>query len=129
MRTGRLNYHLPPELIAQQPAGVRSGSRLLVFDRSSGKRVYSLFSKIGQFLTAGDCLVLNDTKVLPARFFAHRRSGARLEGLFLAEPEPSVWQVMLKGTRKVKTSETIYLGNEQTGGLYAAEVLEKLGEG
>jgi S-adenosylmethionine:tRNA ribosyltransferase-isomerase len=129
MRTGRLNYHLPPELIAQQPIGVRSRSRLLVFDRSSGKLVDSSFSKIGQFLTAGDCLVLNDTKVLPARFFAHRGSGARLEGLFLTEPEPAVWQVMLKGTRKVKTGETIYLGNEQTGGLYTAEVLEKLGEG
>ncbi|MHC4807088.1 MAG: S-adenosylmethionine:tRNA ribosyltransferase-isomerase, partial [Planctomycetota bacterium] len=74
MKTEKLNYHLPPELIAQQPLGIRSDSRLLALIRSKGDILDSRFSKLGDFLSPGDCLVLNDTKVLPARFFAQRRS-------------------------------------------------------
>ena len=109
MKTEELNYYLPPELIAQQPIDVRSDSKLLVFNRSSGDLVDSTFSKIGDFLLPGDCLILNDTKVLPVRFWGQRASGGKLEGLFLAESTPGVWQVMLKGAGKVKPGETIYL--------------------
>ncbi|GAI06590.1 unnamed protein product, partial [marine sediment metagenome] len=72
MKTEKLNYYLPPELIAQQPTDIRSSSRLLVFNRSSGELIDSQFSGIGDFLSPGDCLVLNDTKVLQARFFGRR---------------------------------------------------------
>jgi S-adenosylmethionine:tRNA ribosyltransferase-isomerase len=93
MKTDQLDYELPAELIAQDPAAVRSDSRLLVLDRSTGALTDSRFRCLGEFLRAGDCLVLNDTKVLPARFFARRRtggnpsqsSGGALEGLFLRE--------------------------------------------
>ena len=84
VKTEKLNYHLPSELIAQAPLSVRSDSRLLVLDRSSGSILDSRFSRLGEFLSPGDCLVLNDTKVLPARFFARCTTGGKLEGLFLS---------------------------------------------
>src|SRR5512143_4332040 len=98
MKTDELDYTLPSELIAQEPAAVRSESRLLVLDRATGHLTDTRFSRVGDFLRAGDCLVLNDTRVLPARFFARRETGGRLEGLFLHTAEtPEVWEVMLKG--------------------------------
>ena len=120
---------MPPELIAQQPRCIRSDSKLLVFNRSSGELVDSRFSKIGDFLLPGDCLVLNDTKVLPARFFGQRVSGGKLEGLFLAESEAGIWTVCLKGVRKVKTGESIYLKDKEKGDFCRAVLLDKLGQG
>ena len=111
MKTERFNYDLPDELIAQEPADKRSDSKLLVFGRSGGEFFDSRFSLIAEFLKPGDCLVINNTKVLQARFFAFRQSGGRLEGLFLAQPDNKRWKVMLKGSRKIKVGETICLGN------------------
>jgi len=129
MKTEKLNYHLPPELIAQQPAERRSDARLLVFNRTTGEVIDRRFSDLGDFLRPGDCLVLNDTKVLAARFFARRSSGARLEGLFLAEISAGVWQVMLKGARKVKPSDRFYLLDKQKRDFCWAELLEKKTDG
>lgn len=109
MRTEDLNYELPVELIAQEPAKSRTESRLLVLNRSTGELIDRIFADIVDYIEPGDCLVLNDTKVLPARFFARRATGARLEGLFLHEPRPGQWQVMLKNSRKVKIGEQIIL--------------------
>ncbi|MHC4636986.1 MAG: tRNA preQ1(34) S-adenosylmethionine ribosyltransferase-isomerase QueA [Planctomycetota bacterium] len=124
MKTELLNYDLPSELIAQRPADVRSESRLLVFDRSSGELIDSRFSCIGDVLRSGDCLVLNDTRVLPARFFGARQSGAGLEGLFLKETTAGTWEVMLKGARKVRVGEIILLKSGQKA-LFKAEIIEK----
>jgi S-adenosylmethionine:tRNA ribosyltransferase-isomerase len=129
MKTDKLNYYLPAELIAQQPLSVRSDSKLLVFNRSSGKLTDSIFSKIGNFLVSRDCLVLNDTKVLPARFFGQRGSGGKLEALFLAESTPGVWEAMLKGASKVKQGEVIYLKDKTKNDFCEAEILDKIGEG
>jgi len=129
MRTARLNYDLPRELVAQKPARLRDKSRLLVLNRPGGKIVDSRFDKLGEFLSTGDCLVLNNTKVLPARFFAQRPTGGKLEGLFLAEPEPGIWQVVLKGARKVKKGERIRLLNGKNGEFCTAEILDKSCEG
>lgn len=129
MKTQQLNYNLPPELIAQQPPAARTDSRLLVLNSPGGELIDSRFSKIGDFLLPEDCLVLNDTKVLPARFFARRSSKGKLEGLFLAEDEPGIWQVMLKGTRKLTTGETIYLKDKLQKDLYSAEIFGKSAEG
>jgi len=129
MKTEKLNYHLPAELIAQQPSEQRSDSRLLILDRSNGRFVDSQFSRIGDFLLPGDCLVLNDTKVLPARFFGHRGKGGKLEGLFLAESKPSVWTVYLKGAGKVKIGETIYLKDKEGSDFCKAVVLQKIEQG
>ncbi len=129
MKTEKLNYYLPPELIAQQPTDIRSSSRLLVFNRSSSELIDSRFTGIGDFLSPGDCLVLNDTKVLQARFFTRRSTGGRLEGLFLAESEPGTWEVMLKGARKVKPGDKLYLKDKAKKDFCRAVVLEKKGEG
>jgi S-adenosylmethionine:tRNA ribosyltransferase-isomerase len=129
MKTELLDYSLPRELIAQQPCRTRSKSRLLVLDRLSGELGDYIFSDIGQFLSAGDCLVLNDTKVLPARFFARRSTGGELEGLFLQQAESNVWEVMLKGTRRVKTKEQIYLENKKGSRTIEAVLLEKKQDG
>ncbi|MBW8015031.1 MAG: tRNA preQ1(34) S-adenosylmethionine ribosyltransferase-isomerase QueA [Planctomycetes bacterium] len=115
MLTESLNYELPARLIAQKPADTRTASRLLVLDRPTGVIIDRTFPDIAAYIQPGDCLVLNDTKVLPARFFARRKTGAKLEGLFLEETAPCVWKIMLKHSRKIKTDETIDLtGNDGT---------------
>jgi S-adenosylmethionine:tRNA ribosyltransferase-isomerase len=129
MKTERLQFNLPPELIAQQPSAVRSDARLLVVDRRGNELIDSRFSKIGDFLRPGDCLVLNDTKVLPARFFARRGSGGKLEGLFLAESTPGTWEVMLKSAHKVKAGENIYIKDRLKADFCKVEVLEKKQDG
>jgi len=130
MKTNELDYALPPELIAQDPAAVRSESRLLVLDRATGGLADSRFSRLGEFLRAGDCLVLNDTKVLPARFFARRRTGGKLEGLFLRQTTPQgLWEIMLKGARKVKLEESIEIEDRSQRGFCTARVVEKKPEG
>ena len=129
MKTDELNYYLPAKLIAQQPVGVRSDSKLLVFNRSSSELTDSTFSRIGDFLLRGDCLVLNDTKVLPARFFGERGSGGKLEALFLAERTPGVWEVMLKGSRKVRQGEIVCLKDKTKNDFCEAEILNKTDQG
>ncbi len=156
MKTTEIDYDLPAELIAQDPAAIRSESRLLVVDRSTGRLTDSQFSHLGEFLRPGDCLVLNDTKVLPARFFARRRTGGKLEGLFLRESSANgasdviarsaatkqsptaatlsgrgihVWEVMLKGVRKVKLGESICIEDREQCDFCTAGVLEKKPDG
>jgi S-adenosylmethionine:tRNA ribosyltransferase-isomerase len=129
MKTEKLNYYLPPELIAQKPVSVRSDSSLLVLNLSGGELLDSRFSSLGDFLAPGDCLVLNDTKVLPARFFARRATGAKLEGLFLAAYDASVWTAYLKGLRKLKVGEEFYIKDRQKADFCKALLLEKIGHG
>ncbi|MGB2865453.1 MAG: tRNA preQ1(34) S-adenosylmethionine ribosyltransferase-isomerase QueA [Sedimentisphaerales bacterium] len=129
MRTEKLNYHLPSELVAQTPLSVRSDSRLLVLDRSNGNVSDSRFSSLGEFLSPGDCLVLNDTKVLPARFFARRTTGGKLEGLFLAADADGVWTAYLKGIRKLKPGDEFYLKDRQKADFCKAVMLEKTSQG
>ncbi|MHC4130665.1 MAG: tRNA preQ1(34) S-adenosylmethionine ribosyltransferase-isomerase QueA [Planctomycetota bacterium] len=129
MKTEELNYELPSELIAQEPAKVRDESRLLVLKRAKNELVDSFFQCIGDFLAAGDCLVLNDTKVLQGRFFAQRRTGGRLEGLFLSEREDGLWEACLKGAGKVKEGEEILIKDKKGEDYCGAVVESKLGEG
>ena len=124
-----MDYVLPEELIAQQPARGRSESRLLVLERRTGRITDSRFAKIGEYLREGDCLVLNDTKVLAARFFARRTTGGKLEGLFLEQPDKGVWEVMLKGLGKVKAGERIRLKDIRGEDFCCAEVVEKKDDG
>jgi len=129
MKTEELNYYLPPELIAQHPCSVRSDSRLLVLNRSTGDIIDSRFESIGDFLSSGDCLVLNNTKVLPARFFARRTTGGKLEGLYLGQNADKNWVVMVKGSRKLRDGDIISLKDRQKHDFCKAEVLEKLPQG
>ncbi len=129
MKTDQLNYYLPSELIAQAPLSVRSDSRLLVLDRSAAGVSDGRFSSLGDYLAPGDCLVLNDTKVLPARFFARRPTGGKLEGLFLAADDDGIWTAYLKGIRKLKQGDEFYLKDRQKADFCKAVLLEKIDQG
>ncbi|HNR47079.1 MAG TPA: S-adenosylmethionine:tRNA ribosyltransferase-isomerase, partial [Anaerolineaceae bacterium] len=83
MRTADFDYHLPPERIAQTPVEPRDSSRLLVLSRRGGALEHSVFSQIGQYLHPGDILVVNQTRVIPARIFAHKDTGGRVELLLI----------------------------------------------
>ncbi|RKY07365.1 MAG: tRNA preQ1(34) S-adenosylmethionine ribosyltransferase-isomerase QueA, partial [Planctomycetota bacterium] len=80
MQTKCLDYDLPNELIAQSPTEKRGASRLLVMERQAGAVLDRRFADVLEYIGPGDCVVLNNTKVLPARFFARRQTGAKLEG-------------------------------------------------
>lgn len=114
MKTNLLDYHLPPELIAQTPADKRTASRLLVLHRQTGKLQDRLFADLPEYLRSGDCLVLNNTKVLPARFYFQRSTGLRMEALFLNESTPGQWQIMVKNARRIKSDETLTLLDRQS---------------
>jgi S-adenosylmethionine:tRNA ribosyltransferase-isomerase len=129
MKTEKLNYHLPPELIAQHPCSIRSDSRLLVLNRCSGETIDCRFKDIGDFLTDGDCVVLNDTKVLPARFFARKTTRGKLEGLFLAQNSDNNWIVMIKGARRLSPGDVLIIKDRHKADFCRAELLEKQGGG
>ncbi|MBN1124989.1 MAG: tRNA preQ1(34) S-adenosylmethionine ribosyltransferase-isomerase QueA [Sedimentisphaerales bacterium] len=129
MRTDELNYELPLELIAQHPPDRRDRSQLLVLERISGKLTDRLFIDIGDYLCEGDCLVLNNTRVLPARFFAHRPTGARIEGLYLNSPQPGRWEVMLKNARRIKPGQSLVLLDREGREIVEVQIGQDLGQG
>jgi S-adenosylmethionine:tRNA ribosyltransferase-isomerase len=96
MRTDELDFDLPSELIAQAPMADRSGSRLLRYQRESKGIEDRRFVELPDVLGAGDLLVFNDARVIPAKFVLRKSTGGRIEGLFLSEPEVGHWRVMLK---------------------------------
>jgi S-adenosylmethionine:tRNA ribosyltransferase-isomerase len=104
-----LHYDLPPELIAQSPAERRDASRLLVLDRRTGRVHHEQVARLPDLLPPRAVLVFNDTRVLPARLKLVRPTGGRLEGLFLHEREPGLWELMLTGAGRVKAGETLRL--------------------
>lgn len=111
IKTSDLQYDLPPELIAQQPIEPRDASRLLILDRAAGTWRHARFRDIVDELRAGDCLVRNTTKVIPAKFNAFRQSGARVGGLFLREIAPGRWACMLGNVKRVRDGERLRLGD------------------
>ncbi|MBE0535815.1 MAG: tRNA preQ1(34) S-adenosylmethionine ribosyltransferase-isomerase QueA [Phycisphaerae bacterium] len=129
MQTNTLDYDLPPELIAQTPADQRSASRLLVMNRKTAALRDRGFADIADCIEPGDCLVLNNTKVTPARFFARKATGARLEGLFLEADATGRWVVMLKNSRRVKPHERIIFCDRGESDWGEAEAVERLGDG
>ena len=96
MRTDELDFELPPELIAQEPPPARAASRLMHYRRSDRSVNHLTFSDLPRVLRRGDLLVFNDTRVIPARFVLRKPTGGRVEGLFLGEPSPGKWRVMLR---------------------------------
>lgn len=121
-------YELPEELIAQDPLSDRSSSRLMVMDRRTGALEHKIFRDIVDFLEPGDCLVINDTKVIPARLIGEKDgTGAAIEVLLLKRKEDlkDVWEVLVKPGKKAKTGTRITFG----GGSLAAEVIDIVDEG
>jgi S-adenosylmethionine:tRNA ribosyltransferase-isomerase len=106
MHLSDLQYDLPPELIAQHPVVPRDASRLLVLHRTTGRIEHRAFRDLWDYLARGDALVLNNTRVIPARFFCRRATGRHIEGLFLHQ-EAAGWRVMLKSSRRVKVGELL----------------------
>ncbi|UCE59314.1 MAG: tRNA preQ1(34) S-adenosylmethionine ribosyltransferase-isomerase QueA [Phycisphaerales bacterium] len=123
-----LDYHLPEELIAQEPAPHREDARLLLVERQTGRLSDAKITDLPAVLRAGDLLILNDTKVLPAKFVARRRTGGVIPGLFLSEEEPGRWRVMLQGSRRLRVGEALVAGDDQAASV-ELELLESLGEG
>lgn len=96
MRTDELHFELPPELIAQEPSDERPASRLLHYNRQNRSIVHRQFSDLPSILRPGDLLVFNNARVIPARFYLRKSTGGTVEGLFLSQPHPQVWSVLLK---------------------------------
>ena len=119
-------FDLPQELIAQDPLKDRSASRLLMLDKVSGKTEHHIFKDIVDYLRPGDCLVLNNTKVLPARLMGVKEdTGAAIEVLLLKRRENDVWETLVKPGKKMKPGARISFGD----GCLKAEVLEIVEEG
>lgn len=114
MNVSDFDYHLPEELIAQRPAARRDLSRLLVMGRNTGRCQLRGFADFPEFVRPGDCLVLNDTRVIAARLFGRREpSGGRAEAFLLEERGPSRWQCLLRPGRRLNPGARVRLDNEE----------------
>ncbi len=112
MKTSDFDYHLPEELIAQTPLSDRSASRLLLVDRASSHLKHDIFKNITDYLMSGDVLVLNDTKVLPARLLGIKKeTNAVIEILLLTELGKNIWETLAKPAKRVKIGTEIVFGD------------------
>ena len=126
MKTSDFYYELPQELIAQTPLEDRSASRLMVLDKKSGAVEHRHFRDVADYLNEGDALILNDTKVLPARLYGEKEdTGGAIEFLLLHRKELDVWEVILRPGRRAKPGARFVFGN----GELKAEVLEVVNDG
>ena len=126
MKTSDFYYDLPQELIAQDPLEDRSSSRLLALDKVSGEIHHRMFKDILDYLKPGDCMVINDTKVIPARLIGSKvGTDANIEVLLLKRKENDVWETLVKPGRKAKPGTKISFGD----GLLVGEVIDIVEEG
>ena len=120
------DYDLPEELIAQDPLEARSSSRLMVLDRQTGDVEHRHFTDILEYLHPGDCLVINNTKVIPARLFGVKEdTQAKIEVLLLKRKENDIWETLVKPGKKAKPGTKLVFGD----GLLTAEVVDVVEEG
>lgn len=126
MKTSDFYYDLPEELIAQDPLEDRSSSRLMILDKETGKTEHHVFREIIDELNPGDCLVINDTKVIPARLIgAKEDTGAKIEVLLLKRGADDVWETLVKPGKKARPGARISFGD----GLLVGEVMDVVEEG
>ena len=125
LKTSDFYFDLPEELIAQDPLLDRSSSRLLMLDKTNGETKHETFKNIIDYLNPGDCLVLNNTKVIPARLIGNRETGGQVEVLLLKRHQNDVWETLVKPGKKCKPGAKLSFGE----GLLKAEVLETVEEG
>ena len=126
MRTEEIDFQLPEVLIAQSPMADRAASRLMHYRMMDQTIAHRTFSDLPALLRAGDLLVFNDAMVIPARFMLHKRSGGKVEGLFLAEPRPGKWRVMLRNLGPMKAGIELRFAQSSDLGV---RVLEKHEDG
>lgn len=120
MRVEDFNYELPKELIAQTPYDKRDEARLMVLDKENKTIDHKVFKDILEYLNPGDCLVINDTKVIPARIYGKKDTGANVEFLLLKNMQNDEWEAMVRPGNKLKVGSKVEFGN----GLLKAEILE-----
>ncbi|WP_026893969.1 tRNA preQ1(34) S-adenosylmethionine ribosyltransferase-isomerase QueA [Clostridiisalibacter paucivorans] len=121
MKTEDFNFYLPEKLIAQHPLEDRKLSRLMILDKETGKIEHKIFKDIIEYLNPGDCLVLNDTKVIPARLFGERKNtGGKVEFLLLKRVKGDQWETLVKPGKKARIGDNIVFGE----GLLEATVLD-----
>lgn len=126
MKTSDFYFDLPKELIAQDPLEDRSSSRLLVLNKQTGEIVHHKFTDILSYLREGDCLVLNNTKVIPARLLGVKEdTGANVEIFLLKRKEGDIWETLVKPGRKLRKGARVSFGD----GLLKAEILDIVEEG
>jgi len=146
MKTKDFWYDLPEELIAQTPLAQRDSSRLMVLDKTTGEITHRHFYDIAEYLQPGDCLVMNDSRVLPARLLGHRPTGGAVELLLLRDLGNKKWECLAKPGRKLQEGQQVVFGNGELTATVAAvqddgnrvvefhydgiflEVLERLGK-
>jgi S-adenosylmethionine:tRNA ribosyltransferase-isomerase len=126
MRTDDLDFHLPPDLIAQEPPAVRHGARLLHYRRADRSAAHRTFSDLPSLLRAGDLLVFNDTRVLPARFMLRKPTGGQVEGLFLRENALGDWNVLLRNVGPFRPGAELSFDNDPST---RAVLVERVQEG
>ena len=124
-RTSDFDFFLDEDLIAQHPAQRRDQARLMVLTRADGRIAHHVFTDLTDLLRSDDLLVVNDTRVIPARFVCRRGSGGRIDGLFCREPAPGRWEVMLRNARRCTVGEALSLAGCQGVTLVLAENLGK----
>ena len=122
MKVSDFNYDLPEELIAQHPYDKRDEARLMVMDRKRQKIEHRVFKDVIEYLEPGDCLVINNTKVLPARLYGKKDTGANVEFLLLKRIEGDYWEVMVRPGNKLKPGAKAIFGD----GILEAEIVEVL---
>jgi S-adenosylmethionine:tRNA ribosyltransferase-isomerase len=137
MKTQDFYYDLPEELIAQDPLEDRSGSRLLILDKEKGTIEHKIFKQLVDYLLPGDCLVINNTKVIPARLIGEKikeqdnqlndavSPGARIELLLLKRRENDIWETLVKPGKKARIGTRISFGN----GILTGEIIDIIEEG
>ncbi len=125
MELSDFNYYLPEELIAQTPIEKRDESRLMVLDKNTGKIEHKIFRDIIDYLQPGDCLVRNNTKVIPARLYGKKETGANVEFVLLKNLESDIWEAMVRPGNKLHSGAKVIFGD----GLLRAEILETLQDG
>ncbi len=126
MKTSDFDYYLPPEHIAQTPAEPRDQSRLLVINRADGAIEHRYFFDIIDHLQSGDVLVLNESRVIPARLLGHKvGGGAKIELLLLNRIESGVWEALVKPGRRIRSGTVIEIESEKYPGSMSAEVQVK----
>ena len=122
MRTSDFNFELPPELIAQTPLEKRDTSRLLVLNKDSGEVDHKYFYDLPSFLKPGDCLVLNNSRVLPARLFGRRSGGGACEVLLLIDRGDKVWECLVRPGKKLRVGAKISFGDGELTAEVVGEV-------
>ena len=125
MELSEFYYDLPKELIAQTPLEKRDESRLMVLDKNTGKITHKVFKDIIDYLEPGDCLVRNNTKVIPARLYGKKETGANVEFVLLKNIEGDIWEAMVRPGNKLHIGTKVIFGD----GLLTAEILDTMQDG